>query len=84
MSLRPEKSLTEPGSAKKSHKEGPAAGGRMPYELASGKNALRSQAQRRNLIRRDPPQVGGSPIFSLNRKTKTVACKTDAGVRMEK
>ena len=43
----------------KSHKEGPTAGGRIPYELASGKNALRSQAQRRNLIRRDPPQVGG-------------------------
>ena len=38
MSLRPEKSLTEPGSAKKSHKEGPTAGGRIHDIFSESKN----------------------------------------------
>ena len=43
----------------KSHKEGPTGGGRIPYGLASGNKKYTVPISAKNLIRRDPPEVGG-------------------------
>ena len=44
--------------SEKSHKEGPTAGGRIPYERASGKKESIMPGSAQNLIRRESHKEG--------------------------